>query len=230
MFKSGLVLKVRDCLTWPMQENLVELASNQCLLLEMAMGHSQISLQKQQARKQAKQVREYLHANQQKTAAQQLLKFAPELIDVFKSSIIGGFHPIFTEIDIIPLMRALAEKQCQLCLPVTPNKPGELSFRSYVPGQELETGPLNTQHPDAGSRQLSPELLLLPLLAFDARCNRLGYGRGYYDRTIKKFRKSRLYVRVVGVAFSGQQVDRVPVTSTDEPMDGVLTPAGLMLR
>ena len=70
MFKTGLVFKGAKWLTWPMQENLVELASNQCLLLEMAMGHSQISLQKQRARKQAKQVREYLHANQQKTAAQ----------------------------------------------------------------------------------------------------------------------------------------------------------------
>ena len=194
------------------------------------MDHSQISLQKQQARKQAKRVRQYLHANEQKIAAQQLLMFASELIDVFKISVVGGFHPIFTEIDIIPLMKALAEKQCQLCLPVTPDEPGELIFRTYVPGQELETGPLNTQHPDAGSRQLSPELMLLPLLAFDERCNRLGYGGGYYDRTIKKFRQSRLYVKVVGVAYSGQQVDKVPVTSIDEPMDGVLTPSGLMLR
>lgn len=196
----------------------------------MVMDHSQISLQKHQARKQAKQVRKHLHANQHKIAAQELLRFAPDLTDVFKSSIVAGFQPIFTEIDVIPLMKGLAEKQCQLCLPVTPDKPSALSFRSYVPGQELEGGPFNTKHPDASSHKLTPELVLLPLLAFDARCNRLGYGGGYYDRTIKKFRQTGIYVKVVGVAYSGQQVDKVPVTSTDEPMDGVLTPAGLMLR
>ncbi len=194
------------------------------------MDHSQISLWKQQVRKEAKQVRRYLHANQQKIAAQKLRRFASDLIELFNCSIVGGFHPIFSEIDVVPLMRVLADKQCQLCLPVTPNKPGELSFRSYIPGQKLETGPLNTWHPDASSRQLAPGLILLPLLAFDARCNRLGYGGGYYDRTIKKFRESQVYVKVVGVAYSGQQVDKVPTNSTDEPMDGVLTPAGIMLR
>ena len=193
------------------------------------MAHSQISLQKQQARKQAKQVRKNLHANQHKIAAQKLLWFAPALIDKFKCSVVACFQPIFTEIDIIPLMKALAEKQCQLCLQVIPDKPSALSFRSYVLGQELEAGPLNTKHPYASSNKLTPELMLLPLLAFDARCNRLGYGGGYYDRTIKKFRESGVYVKVVGVAYSGQQVNKVPVTSTDEPMDGVLTPAGLML-
>ena len=195
----------------------------------MVMGHSQISLQKQQARKQAKQVRKYLHANQRNIAAQHLLQFAPDLIDKFTSSIVAGFLPIFTEIDIIPLMTALAEKHCQLCLPVTSEKPSALRFRAYVPGQELEAGPLNTKHPDASSNQLIPKLVLLPLLAFDMRYNRLGYGGGYYDRTLKEFRKSGVDVKVVGVAYSGQQVDKVPVTSTDEPMDGVLTPEGLML-
>jgi 5-formyltetrahydrofolate cyclo-ligase len=195
----------------------------------MVMDHSQISLQKQQARKQAKQVRKYLHANQRNIAAQHLLQFAPDLIDKFTSSIVAGFLPIFTEIDIIPLMTALAEKHCQLCLPVTPEKPSALRFRAYFPGRELEAGPLNTKHPDASSNQLIPELVLLPLLAFDMRYNRLGYGGGYYDRTLKKFRESGVDVKAVGVAYSGQQVDKVPVTSTDEPMDGVLTPEGLML-
>ena len=194
------------------------------------MDHSQISFQKQQARKQAKQVREHLHLKQHKIASKNLLRFAPVLIDEFKCCIVAGFLPIFTEIDVIPLMKALAEKQCQLCLPITPYQPGALSFRSYVPGQELEKGPLNTKHPDASSHLLIPELVLLPLLAFDATCNRLGYGGGYYDRTIKKFRKSGVFFKVVGVAYSGQQVDKVPVNSTDETMDGVLTPTGLMLR
>ena len=193
------------------------------------MDYSQISHQKQQARKKAKQVRKQLNAIQYKIAAQQLEGFAPDLINQFKSTIVAGFIPISSEINVIPFMKVLAEKQCQLCLPVTPNKPGVLSFRLYVPGQELEVGPFKTKHPDASSRQLVPELVLLPLLAFDERCNRLGYGGGYYDKTIKIFRESGFNVKVVGVAYSGQQVEKVPVTSTDEPMDGVLTPGGLLL-
>ena len=194
------------------------------------MEDLQIALQKQRARNRAKEVRKKLHENQRNRAAQQISNLASGLIQEFKCSIIAGFLPISTEINIIPLLKSLAEKQIQLCLPVTPKKPGGLIFRSYFFGQELEHGLHNTQHPLATSLKLSPQLILLPLLAFDIHCNRLGYGGGYYDRTIDEFRRSGLYVKVIGVAYSGQQVDKVPITSTDEPMDGVLTPEGLILR
>ena len=194
------------------------------------MEDSQIAFLKQEARNQAKEVRKKLHKRQHKKAGQQISNLASNLIQEFSFSIIAGFIPISTEINVIPLMDSLAKKQIQLCLPVTPKKPGSLAFRSYFLGQELEVGPLNTQHPPKTSMKVIPQLVLSPLLAFDSHFNRLGYGGGYYDRTIDEFRSSGSCVKVIGVAYSGQQVDKVPITSEDEPMDGVLTPAGLIIR
>ena len=75
-----------------------------------------------------------------------------------------------------------------------------------------------------------PDLVLMPLLTFDKNYYRLGYGGGFYDRTISKFRTTEKKACFVGVAYSGQAVDKVPIASTDEPMDGMLTPSGLILR
>ena len=127
-------------------------------------------------------------------------------------------------------MQALAAEQHQLCLPVTLKSSNILSFRSYIVGQELEFGPYNTMQPGKSSFQVFPDLVFMPLLAFDEDFNRLGYGGGYYDRTIFKFRESEKKVSFVGVAYSEQGVDKVPISLDDEPMDGILTPSGLKLR
>ena len=154
----------------------------------------------------------------------------PDILENLKCSIIAGFMPISTEINIIPLMQELAAERRQLCLPVTPKSSNILVFRSYVVGQKLEFGPYNTMHPGKSSFQVFPDLVLMPLLAFDNDFNRLGYGGGYYDRTICKFRESKKKASFLGVAYSEQGVDKVPISLDDEPMDGILTPSGLNLR
>ena len=103
-------------------------------------------------------------------------------------------------------------------------------FCVYTPEQHLESGSFNTQHPPVTAKECVPELILMPLLAFDSNCNRLGYGGGYYDRTINALFNSGQTVKLIGVAYSGQEVDKVPISSTDQAMDGVLTPAGLYVR
>ncbi len=154
----------------------------------------------------------------------------PDILEKFGRSIVAGFLPIQTEINIIPLLHELVTEQCQLCLPVTPMEPGCLLFRTFSFGQKLELGPYNTKHPYEGSFQVFPDLVLMPLLTFDKNYYRLGYGGGFYDRTISKFRTTEQKACFVGVAYSGQAVDKVPIASTDEPMDGMLTPSGLILR
>ena len=194
------------------------------------MQEIQIAHKKKLARKKARLLREQLHNDQRKTAPKKLAKFVPEILQNFKCNSIAGFMAISTEINIIPLMQDLAAERRQLCLPVTRRSPDILLFRNYVLGQKLELGPYKTKQPAESSSQVFPDLVLVPLLAFDGDFNRLGYGGGYYDRTIYKFRKSGQKVSFVGVAYSGQGVDKVPTTSDDEPMDGVLTPSGLNLR
>ena len=194
------------------------------------MQQTQISYKKNLARDKAKLFREQLHKKHRDTAPKKLLNFVPDMLKNFKCSIVAGFMPIFTEINITPLMRELAAKGCDLCLPVTSKGPNILLFRSYTFGQELEDGPYKTKQPGESSSLVFPDIVLIPLLAFDREFNRLGYGGGYYDRTISEFRKSRQKVSFIGVAYSQQGVEKIPTTSSDEPMDGILTPSGLDLH
>ena len=194
------------------------------------MQDTPIVQEKRQAREKARLIRRKLHKKYCHTASKQLLNFVPDILEKFGRSIVAGFLPIQTEINIIPLLHELVTEQCQLCLPVTPMEPGCLLFRTFSFGQKLELGPYNTKHPYEGSFQVFPDLVLMPLLTFDKNYYRLGYGGGFYDRTISKFRTTEKKACFVGVAYSGQAVDKVPIASTDEPMDGILTPSGLILR
>ena len=186
--------------------------------------------EKRLAREKARLLRRKLHKKYCHTASKQLLNFVPDILEKFGRSIVAGFLPIQTEINIIPLLHELVKKRCQLCLPVTPMEPDCLLFRTFSFGQKLELGPYNTKHPCKDSFQVFPDLVLMPLLTFDKNYYRLGYGGGFYDRTISKFRTTEQKAWFVGVAYSGQAVDKVPIAATDEPMDGILTPSGLILR
>ena len=194
------------------------------------MQDTPIIQEKRLAREKARLIRRKLHKKYCHTASKQILNFVPDILEKFGRSIVAGFLPIQTEINIIPLLHELVTEQCQLCLPVTPIKPGCLLFRTFSFGQKLELGPYNTKHPYEGSFQVLPDLVLMPLLTFDKNYYRLGYGGGFYDRTISEFRTTERKAWFVGVAYSGQAVDKVPIASTDEPMDGMLTPSGLILR
>ena len=194
------------------------------------MQDKPIVQEKRLAREKARLIRRELHKKYFHTASKQLLNFVPDILEKFGRSIVAGFLPIQTEINIIPLLHELVTEQCQLCLPVTPMEPGCLLFRTFSFGQKLELGPYNTRHPYESSFQVFPDLVLMPLLTFDKNYYRLGYGGGFYDRTISKFRTTEKKACFVGVAYSGQAVDKVPIASTDEPMDGILTPSGLILR
>ena len=194
------------------------------------MQDKPIVQEKRLAREKARLIRRKLHKKYCHIASKQLLNFVPDILEKFGRSIVAGFLPIQTEINIIPLLHELVKEQCQLCLPVTPMEPGCLLFRTFSFGQRLELGPYNTKHPYEGSSQVFPDLVLMPLLTFDKNYYRLGYGGGFYDRTISKFRTTEKKACFVGVAYSGQAVDKVPITPTDEPMDGMLTPSGLILR
>ncbi|OYV33280.1 MAG: 5-formyltetrahydrofolate cyclo-ligase, partial [Acidocella sp. 20-61-6] len=132
-------------------------------------------------------------------------------------AIVAGFWPLPGEIDILPLLHALARTGQRLCLPVTPPRGQPLSFRRWQPGAALLPGRFGTQHPDGDT--LVPDFLLVPLLAFDAAGNRLGYGGGYYDRTLAALPGAfRL-----GCAFGAQEMPQVPVGATDLPMHAVAT-------
>ncbi|MDC0360487.1 5-formyltetrahydrofolate cyclo-ligase [Alphaproteobacteria bacterium] len=136
------------------------------------------------------------------------------------------FWPIGDEVDLRPLLERLAREGRPVVLPCTPNEPAPLIFRRWTPETSLKPGPMRTMEPNPGAPELVPNVLLLPLLAFDSAGRRIGYGGGYYDRTLKALRQSGS-IKAFGVAFAGQQVPRVPTDALDQQLDGVITERGV---
>lgn len=154
---------------------------------------------------------------------------AGALVDSFRlerpfgmPAIVSGFWPIKDEIDIRPLMALLHGEGCRLALPVVHGRGQRLSFRAWSPGNTLESGVFGTLQPSAGSETLEPDALLVPLLACDAEGWRLGYGGGFYDRTLEDLRQRRP-VSAVGVGFDLQFVPDVPHGADDQRLDWLLT-------
>lgn len=137
-------------------------------------------------------------------------------------AVVSGFWPIKDEIDIRPLMIELHNGGCELALPVVqgPGKP--LLFRAWRPGDPLEQGVFGTLQPSAKRETLEPDALIVPMLACDEEGWRLGYGGGFYDRTLLGLR-GRKAVTAVGVGFNAQLIDSVPHGPDDQRLDWLLT-------
>ncbi|NOG68858.1 5-formyltetrahydrofolate cyclo-ligase [Roseicella sp. DB1501] len=138
-------------------------------------------------------------------------------------AIVAGFWPMGGEIDIRPLLLALAGRGHPIALPVTPKRGLPLAFRHWRPGEALGHGPMGTRQPVAGEA-LRPDWLLVPLLAFDRAGRRLGYGGGYYDRTLAGLPGAT----AIGCAFACQELPEVPAGPEDWRLDAVATEAGIL--
>lgn len=138
---------------------------------------------------------------------------------------IAGYLPIRSEFDPLPAMRALSERGLGVSVPVIAGPGRPLTFRRWTPGVALEAGAFGVPVPVAGEAVV-PDMLLVPMLAFDARGHRLGYGGGFYDRTIAALRADG-GVLAVGLAFVAQEVAAVPDAETDMRLDALVTEAGI---
>ncbi len=139
----------------------------------------------------------------------------------------SAYCRIRSEIDPMPLMLALLEAGFRLCVPVIDGRDLPLRFREWTPATQLVPGPFGARVPSEGD-WLEPELLIVPLLAFDAAGRRLGYGGGYYDRTLARLRSRPAVVRAVGIAFAAQEMQAVPADETDQRLDAIVTEAGVV--
>lgn len=139
--------------------------------------------------------------------------------------VISGYMPIRTEIDPVPAMTALAARN-RLCVPVIEAAGRPLRFREWAPGCAMVDGPFGARVPETGD-WLVPAILIVPLVAFDARANRLGYGGGFYDRTLEGLRAAGP-VRAIGFAYAAQRLADLPLEPTDQRLDAVVTEAGVI--
>ena len=134
---------------------------------------------------------------------------------------ISGYWPIQSEIDIRPLLLSLHNLGHTLCLPIVVAPAAPLEFRQWSPGDELKSGPFSTLEPHEFRTQINPKVVIVPLLAFDARGNRLGYGGGYYDRTLSSLNDGKIIT--VGVGYEAQLLNSVPADPSDVALDWIIT-------
>jgi 5-formyltetrahydrofolate cyclo-ligase len=137
-------------------------------------------------------------------------------------AVVASYRAFGSEIDSTPLAEALRAMGHIIALPVVTGEGKALLFRRYEPGDRLAAGALGMSEPMPAAPAVEPDMLLVPLLAFDRRLHRLGYGGGYYDRTLKELRQRKDIV-AMGLAFACQEIPEVPVGSHDIRLDKMAT-------
>jgi len=142
-----------------------------------------------------------------------------------RGAVVAGYMPIRSEMDPLPAMTVLA-RTARLCVPVIQGAGRPLVFREWTPDAAMRDGPFGARVPRTGA-VLRPSVLIVPLVGFDARANRLGHGGGFYDRTLADLR-ARGPVLALGLAYAAQAFPALPVAPTDQPLDAVVTEAGIV--
>jgi 5-formyltetrahydrofolate cyclo-ligase len=146
-----------------------------------------------------------------------------DYLATYRGRALSGYMPMRTEIDPLP---AMAAHQGPVCAPVIIGKGQPLKFREWTPGCAMVQGEFGALIPGDGA-WVEPDVLIVPLLAFDARGYRLGYGGGFYDRTLQGLRAKRPTL-AVGYAFAAQQVADVPIDENDQKLDVIITEKGIV--
>jgi 5-formyltetrahydrofolate cyclo-ligase len=158
----------------------------------------------------------------ERQAAAEAVAARPFPLAIKPGLIVIGFSPIQSEINPLPLMRKLADLGAKLALPVIAGRGKPLTMRAYAFGDPLVARTWGIREPREKAPEVEPDILLVPLVAFDRKGNRLGHGAGYYDMTINRLRSIKP-VTAVGIAYAAQEVAAVPVTPRDARLDLVLT-------
>lgn len=154
-----------------------------------------------------------------------MVAFGQEVVEVRPGTIVSAFLPIRSEADIRPLMALLRDRGARICVPVILDKQ-TIVFRELIRGAELVKGVFGTSGPGPEAPELEPDIMLVPLSAFDAVGHRIGYGGGYYDRAIRRLHEKGRDPLLIGIAFDCQEVAFVPAEDHDVRLNAVLTESG----
>jgi 5-formyltetrahydrofolate cyclo-ligase len=140
--------------------------------------------------------------------------------NISKKKIVGGYYPVNFEIDILEFLEKLETKGLQLCLPVV-KKNNKMDFYSWSTKNLLKLSEYGIPEPEQ-IKKVFPDIILVPLVAFDSRLYRIGYGGGYYDRYIEKLSNKKNLLKI-GIAHSCQKINRVPTNKYDKKLDIIIT-------
>jgi 5-formyltetrahydrofolate cyclo-ligase len=163
----------------------------------------------------------------ERAAAAEAIAARPFPLALAPGQTVSAYSPMRSELNPVPLLRRLADAGATLALPVVDGRGKPLIMREWAFGRPLGTGQWGIREPLPDAPEAWPDILLVPLAAFDRQGNRIGYGAGYYDMTISRLRGMKP-VKAIGFAFAAQEVDLVPTTARDERLDLVLTERGVI--
>jgi 5-formyltetrahydrofolate cyclo-ligase len=195
------------------------------------LAASDIENRKRLMRAEARARRDRVSAAEREKAAR-ILSEKSEILRDFSgilrdvACVLAAYLAVRGEIDCMPLVARLAGGGWRIALPVVTADGVPLAFHAWTPGDPTTPGRFGIPQPAAAS-PVTPSVLLVPLLAFDRRCHRLGYGGGHYDRTLAALR-AKGPVTAIGLAFDAQEVPDIPAGPYDQPLDCVLTPSAMI--
>ena len=144
-----------------------------------------------------------------------------------KKIVIGGYYPSNYEVNILSFIEKATKKNFKIALPVI--KPlGKMNFKTWIFKEPLYISAFGTLEPLNTNKEIIPDLIMVPLVAFDNKLNRIGYGKGYYDRILKKIDKMKKKTIFLGIAYSFQRCRRIPVNKYDFKLDYIFTERGII--
>ena len=140
---------------------------------------------------------------------------------------IAGYYPSNYEVNILKFLEEASKKKFKITLPVI-NSSNKMSFKSWVFKEPLYVNKFGILEPKNSKKKIIPDLIMVPLVAFDSRLNRIGYGKGYYDRSLNKISKIKKNVISIGIAYSFQKCRKIPVNKHDFKLDYIFTEKGII--
>ena len=144
-----------------------------------------------------------------------------------KKIIIAGYYPSNYEVDILNFLKQASKKKFRIVLPVVSSS-NTMSFKSWIFNEPLYVNKFGILEPTNSNKEIVPDLIMVPLVAFDNRLNRIGYGKGYYDRSLQKIKKNKKKTISLGIAYSFQQCTKIPVNKHDFKLDYIFTERGII--
>ena len=144
-----------------------------------------------------------------------------------KKIVIAGYHPSNYEVDTLNFLGEASKKKFNIALPVVTSS-SSMSFKLWVFKEPLYVSQFGILEPESSKKGIIPDLIMVPLVAFDSQLNRIGYGKGYYDRSLRKIKKINKNVISLGIAYSFQKCTRIPINNNDFRLDYIFTEKGII--
>ena len=147
--------------------------------------------------------------------------------DKNRNVIVAGYYPSNYEVNILNFLKKCSQKKITIALPVVENSK-LMNFKKWVFEEPLYVSKFGILEPKNSNKVILPDVIIVPLVAFDKKLNRIGYGKGYYDRSLKKLKKLKKKILAVGIAYSFQQCKNIPVQKHDFKLDYIFTDRGIV--